>query len=57
MTPGANFIKLYRTQFTNFYTKLECYNRLKKLVLDKPSSLLQNLENYGREKFYNIGPR
>ncbi len=34
-----------------------CYNRLKKLARDRRSSLLQNLVNYGRKKFYNIGPR
>ncbi len=33
------------------------YNRLIRLVRDKHSSLLQIFVNYGRKKFYNIGPR
>ncbi len=33
-----------------------CYNRLKKLVMDKPSSLLLKFVYYVRKKFYNIGP-
>ncbi len=56
--PGANVIKLFTSVFFNLRTKLElCENRLGKLVRDKRSSLLQNFVNYGRKKFYNIGPR
>jgi hypothetical protein len=37
--------------FTNrHYTKLE------RLAMDKHSSLLRTFVNYGRKKFYNIGP-
>jgi hypothetical protein len=31
--------------------------RLERLARDKHSSLLQKTVNYGRKKFYNIGPR
>jgi hypothetical protein len=30
--------------------------RLERLARDKNSSLLRKFVNYGREKFYNIGP-
>jgi hypothetical protein len=33
------------------------WTRLEKLALGKHSSLLQKFVNYGRKKFYNIGPR
>jgi hypothetical protein len=33
------------------------YTRLERLARDKHSSLLRTLINYGRKKFYNIGPR
>jgi hypothetical protein len=32
-------------------------NRLKKLARDEHARLLRKLVNYGRKKFYNIGPK
>jgi hypothetical protein len=32
------------------------WTRLERLASDKCSSLLQKVVNYGRKKFYNIGP-
>ncbi len=43
--------------FTDFHTKLECYYTwLEKIAREKHSSLLWKFVNYGRKKFYYIGP-
>jgi hypothetical protein len=58
LTPETNVIKLFTVVIYEFlYLAGVCLTRIDKLARDKHSSLLQKFLNYGRKKFYNIGPR
>jgi hypothetical protein len=54
---GPKVINIFKHVIYGVHTKLERFkNRLKKLVMDKHFSLLQQFVTYRQKKFYNIGP-